>query len=49
MLRDCLDVTLQEILEIRDDLLPFTGPWELPDDHEERVALLRDLARRVLT
>jgi hypothetical protein len=47
-LRACLDATLLEITAIRDDLSPFVDLWELPDDHAEAVALLRDLGRRVL-
>jgi hypothetical protein len=47
-LRACLDATLLQITAIRDDLSPFVDLWELPDDHAEAVALLRDLGRRVL-
>jgi len=47
-LRGCLDGSLEEIMRLRDDLVPFLGEWELPDDHDEGVALLHGLAQRVL-
>jgi hypothetical protein len=47
-LREKLDDALGRCRELRDEMVPHIGAWELPSDSDETVALTRTVLERAM-